>query len=281
MTAYIQSLLFEPCNMSSATYIDDIRELMFTMDYKKKYANRHAISKQPDMFAEKKTEENNSPKYVDTPVGIESPVVVSQHSYRRPRQKDTLFWCMYIAKYGYDEYLEIQSNYGTRQLDIQQKIGAHIKKNMVLLKNVNTRITKAATQEILSELLTDSRSTSMHVLYAYAVYYNMNLILMHPSNEYYLEIQSDTMEEDMDIFLMQKDDRQQYSIREAPLSVDEYRELVDNKFKLDSHIRPLKAIGNYKTEDIYRVAEKVGIDLTTKRTKTELYNVITEKIQWY
>ena len=120
----------------------------------------------------------------------------------------------------------------------------------------------------------------MHVLYAYAIYYNMNLILLHPSTEYYLEIQSDTME-DVDTYLLQKDDRQQFSIRESPLTEQEYKEIVDTKYRLESHLRPLKAIGNYKVDELYEVAEKVKMDLTVKRTKPELYNAITEKIKWY
>jgi hypothetical protein len=36
MTAYIQSLLFEPNIMNETTFIDDIRGLMLTNDLKKK-----------------------------------------------------------------------------------------------------------------------------------------------------------------------------------------------------------------------------------------------------
>jgi len=275
MTAYIQSLLFEPYNLHPDTYLEDIRDVMFTVDYKKKYRNMEAIEKQEELFVEKQETVKN--QYVNIPKEKETPTTVE---YKKPKQKDTLFWCLYIAKYGYDEYTEIQTHYGTKQLEIQQKIGNYIRNNMVLLKNVNTRITKAAAQEILSELLTDSKTTSMHVLYAYAIYYNMNLILLHPSTEYYLEIQSDTME-DVDTYLLQKDDRQQFSIRESPLTEQEYKEIVDTKYRLESHLRPLKAIGNYKVDELYEVAEKVKMDLTVKRTKPELYNAITEKIKWY
>jgi len=275
MTAYIQSLLFEPYNLHPESYLEDIRDVMFTVDYKKKYRNMEAIEKQEELFVEKQETVKN--QYVNIPKEKETPATVE---YKKPKQKDTLFWCLYIAKYGYDEYTEIQTHYGTKQLEIQQKIGNYIRNNMVLLKNVNTRITKAAAQEILSELLTDSKTTSMHVLYAYAIYYNMNLILLHPSTEYYLEIQSDTME-DVDTYLLQKDDRQQFSIRESPLTEQEYKEIVDTKYRLESHLRPLKAIGNYKVDELYEVAEKVKMDLTVKRTKPELYNAITEKIKWY
>lgn len=275
MTAYLKSLLFEPYSLQPDTYLDDIRDVMFTVDNKKKYRNREAMQEQEEFFVEKQETVKN--QYDNIPKEKESLATVE---YKKPKQKDTLFWCLYIAKYGYDEYTEIHTHYGTKQLEIQQKIGNYIRNNMVLLKNVNTRITKAAAQEILSELLTDSKTTSMHVLYAYAIYYNMNLILLHPTTKYYLEIQSDTME-DVDTYLLQKDDRQQFSIREAPLTEQEYKEIIDTKFRLESYLRPLKAIGNYKVDELYEVAEKVKMDLTVKRTKPELYNAITEKIKWY
>lgn len=275
MTAYIKSLLFEPYSLQPDTYLDDIRDVMFTVDNKKKYRNREAMQEQEEFFVEKQETVKN--QYDNIPKEKESLATVE---YKKPKQKDTLFWCLYIAKYGYDEYTEIHTHYGTKQLEIQQKIGNYIRNNMILLKNVNTRITKAAAQEILSELLTDSKTTSMHVLYAYAIYYNMNLILLHPTTKYYLEIQSDTTE-DVDTYLLQKDDRQQFSIREAPLTEQEYKEIIDTKFRLESYLRPLKAIGNYKVDELYEVAEKVKMDLTVKRTKPELYNAITEKIKWY
>ena len=126
-------------------YLEDIRDVMFTVYYKKKYRNMEAIEKQEEFFVEKQETVKN--QYVNIPKEKETPATVE---YKKPKQKDTLFWCLYIAKYGYDEYTEIQTHYGTKQLEIQQKIGNYIKNNMVLLKNVNTRITKAAAQEILS-----------------------------------------------------------------------------------------------------------------------------------
>lgn len=273
MTAYIQSLLFEPNNSNTNDIIDDIRGLMLTHDLKKKY---------------RKNPSENAFVVIAKPIPPNANDLVklplednTNDDYIKPKQKDSLFWCLYIAKHGYNDYLQLEVNYGMKQIEYQQCISEYIKKNLVLLKNVNTRITKACAQEIISELLTDTKKTSFPVLYAYAIYYNMNLILLHPSKKYYIEILSDNIEEDVPVYLLQKGKYEDYSIIENPLSKEEYNNIKETKLKLDSYNRPLKAIGNYKVEELHSISEKVEIDMTVKYTKPELYRIITEKIKWY
>jgi len=92
MAAYIQSLLFEPNNMSSKDVIDDIREIMLSVDFKNKYRKD-----------EKPSEEVN----IVEKVAVEEEKEELREEYLKPYQKDTLFWCLYIAKKGYGEYKEI------------------------------------------------------------------------------------------------------------------------------------------------------------------------------
>lgn len=267
MAAYIQSLLFEPNNMSSKDVIDDIREIMLSADFKNKYRKEEKSHEEANIVEEAAVEEKTEDL---------------NEEYIKPYQKDTLFWCLYIAKNGYGEYKEIKHNYGSKQLGIQKTMSEQLKKNMVLLKNVNIRITKVAGQEILSDLLTDTRTTGMYVLYGYAICYEMNLILLHPSGEYYLEIFSDQDVEEVPMYILQKDERENYSIREKEVSLGEYKEIQEKKYRLESHLRPLKAVSNYKTEELNEVGRAVGIDINSKkRTKSELYEEITKKIQWY
>ena len=65
------------------------------------------------------------------------------------------------------------------------------------------------------------------------------------------------------------------------MTQEEYKNIKETKFKLDSHLRPLKAIGNYKVDELHNIAEKVEIDMSVKYTKPDLYRIITEKIKWY
>jgi hypothetical protein len=274
MTAYIQSLLFRPLT-NNPDCIDDIRELMLTTNFKK---NKQRTTGGINAFDVLINNTQAAAESVETTPDID---VRQTQEYIIPKKKDTLFWCLYIAKYGYGEYQEIKQNYGGKQLDIQRKIGEHIRSNIHLVKNVNMRITKASAQEILSDLLTDTKKTEMNVLYGYCIYYELNLILLSPTGETYLEIISNTFADSHPIFVIRKNEHNNYSLKETPLTDEEYKQIIDTKFKLDSHLRPLKAIGNYKVDDLRIIADKLGVDIFDKKwSKPELYQEITKKFAW-
>ena len=276
MTAYIQSLLFESTN-SSSDCIDDIRELMLTANFKKNKIKLNGSINAFDVLINNSQEETVE-TVPDEPAQQNDQI---DTEFITPKQRDTLFWCLYMAKHGYDEYKEIKQNYGAKQLDIQRQIGEHLRSNLHLVKNVNMRITKASAQEILSDLLTDTKKTEMNVLYGYCIYYELNLILLNSTGENYLEIISNTFADSHPIFVIQKNDRDNYSLKETPLTDEEYKQLVDTKFKLDSHLRPLKAVGNYKVDELRILADKIGIDIYEKKwSKSDLYQEITNKTAW-
>ena len=57
MAAYIQSLLFEPNNMSSKDVIDDIREIMLSVDFKNKYRKDEKPSEEVNIVEKVAVEE--------------------------------------------------------------------------------------------------------------------------------------------------------------------------------------------------------------------------------
>ena len=120
MIGYIQDILFQPNNINKENPLDDIYDLMFTLHYKKKR------KKQANVILETQT--------INEIKKIEKVETEKKDEYNLPCQKDTLFWCCYIAKHGYDEYKQIRNNYGTKQMEIQEKISKYIKENSFLLK---------------------------------------------------------------------------------------------------------------------------------------------------
>ena len=73
-------------------------------------------------------------------------------------------------------------------MDLQKKVCNYIKDNTHLLKSVNIRITKAMVQEIISDLMTEIKKTSIYVLYVYAFYFQLNIVIMHPNEKCFLKI---------------------------------------------------------------------------------------------
>ena len=266
MTAYIHSILFEPNNMQYPNILDNISEFMLTDNMKKNYL------KGPD---ETNTEEEK--KETDN-----QPVQNTNRNYIQPKQKDTLFWCLFIAKHGYKEYLEIQNHYGSRQMDIQKQISQYIKENPTLLKGLNVRITKALVQEIISDLLTEIKKTTIYVLYSYAFYFNINIVLMHPNEKCYLKVFSESESFENPIIVLKKTEDEQYLLKDEEMTMAEYIELQNDVFCIENHIRPLKAISSYKADDLQTIAEKLEIDLDERKwKKQDLYDEITKLTKWY
>ena len=61
--------------------------------------------------------------------------------YISPIHHDTLFWCIYIAIHGYNDYQQLSRNYSVKELEIKQKIGNYIQNNPSKMKNTNMKIT--------------------------------------------------------------------------------------------------------------------------------------------
>jgi len=197
-----------------------------------------------------------------------------------PKQKDTLFWCVYIAINGYNDYLEIERNYGVKELEIKKQIADFIIVNSGKLKNTNVKITKVSIQEILSELLTLQKETSILCLLAMTVFYNINILLVDPTKKYYLEYISNKDIENPS-FILYKDTYGNYSLKQQSFGASELEEFKSDKVCLENHLKPLKPISTYKTDDLESLSKKIGLyDETKKYKKAELYNLISETIAW-
>ena len=198
-----------------------------------------------------------------------------------PKQKNTLFWCMYIAKHGYDEYMQIRNNYGSKQLEIQQDVSKYIREHMYALKNVNTRITKAVGQEILSDLLIETKKTSIQTLYAYLIYYKVNVIILHHSEKSILEVFYEAVSADIPLFLIKKEKDGNYTIKEEHLTMEEYNSMKSTKFCLHSIDKPMKAISNYKAEELNEIADNICPELLDEKiTKVKLYDELKKILSW-
>ena len=264
MTSYLQNLLFKPKNMPFSNIIENVSNYMLTTYWKNQFLIKTDVEEVNEISDVESIEETPTEEYI------------------QPKQKDSLFWCIFIAKHGYQEYLEIQNHYSSRQMDLQKKICNYVKDNTHLLKTVNIRITKAMVQEIISDLMTEIKKTSIYVLYAYAFYFQLNIVIMHPNEKCFLKVFTEDENFENTIILLQKNEHEQYTLLNDNLSLQEYIDLFNNKFCIENHIRPLKTISNYKVFDLDEIAEKLDLDFEDKpMRKQEKYDEITKLIKWY
>jgi hypothetical protein len=197
-----------------------------------------------------------------------------------PTHQDSLFWCIYIAMHGYNDYQQVSRNYGVKELEIKQKIGNYIQANPSKIKKTNMKITKAAVQEILSELLTSIRETSFFSMIGMLVYYNINILIIDATGKKMLKFVSD-VDNELPTHVLHKDKFGKYKLQSEPVSRTQIDQIKTDIFCLESYLKPLKSISSYHVEDLYKIAKQIGVYNDTKKyKKTDLYQELNEALVW-
>ena len=175
---------------------------------------------------------------------------------------DSLFWCLYISKYGHSEYESIGHGYSNIEIAEKQKIIEYVRKNSGITK------TKVMAQEIMSDLMTNKRTT-LSVLPAFAAFYNKRIVITKQS-KFYIDMRTNN---EFDTLYLIKNERGNYGI-------DYTIPNLTKQIQLNSYDKPLNAISTYKIGDLNELALRVGIDTIKKRNKSELYQELTLKCLW-
>jgi len=197
-----------------------------------------------------------------------------------PKQPDTLFWCIFIIANGYGEYINVGRNYGVKELEIKQKVGEFVSKCEYKKYATNYKITNALRQEIHSELLTSQKETSFPCLMVLCCFYKINVVLVHPTSKIMLEFVSDN-DEDTPYYVLKRDNVGKYSVDTDKKTWKDIQEMKGRLVCLDNYLKPMKAMGNYKIDDLEALANRLGVfDGTKKYKKAELYQTVCQALQW-
>ena len=200
-----------------------------------------------------------------------------------PKQKDTLFWSLFIAKYGYAEYIQVDRNYGMKELEIKSQVANFLKANPTRMKDTNYKVTKILIQEIMSELMTIQKETSMFCLLAIIVFFDMNIIMIEHTSRFLVEFQSNNTET-TPTFLIQRDDKGRYHIKCDPITIDEIKVLKEERLCLENFMKPIKPISSYKVNEIEEILQKIGVfkegEKDLKMKKQDLYELLKKNVVW-
>jgi hypothetical protein len=210
--------------------------------------------------------------------------------YIEPRQHDTLFWCLYIIHHGYNDYMQIDRNYGVKELEEKQKIFNFIKANPSKMKNTNYKMTNVALQEIQSEMMTVQKQTSMTSMIAMLVYYNINLLIIDASEKTMLEfwvnkedipsMNTKTTSDSAATYVLHKSKMGKYKLQMENIATHKIYEMKEKYVVLDSYLKPLKSMTNYKVEELEEIAKKLGVYNENKKyKKAELYQLVADTLQ--
>jgi hypothetical protein len=193
-----------------------------------------------------------------------------------PRHQDTLFWCLFIIHFGYKEYLQVDRNYGVKELEEKQKIYEFIKNNPTKAKETNYKVTNVAIQEMLSELMTPQKQTSMLSLIGLIAYYHVNVLIINEETKCMLEFWANSeMTTDTLTYILYKSSDGKYKLQFENIAEYKVNELRNKYMVLEHYSKYMKSVSGYKVEELEAMAQKLNIfDDTKKYKKSELYENI-------
>ena len=278
MISFINSISYKNSLFKYTRDVLKLKSFMFTKENKETIINESE-------FEAKKTiidvQQENGCKIedIDGPHNmniVKEEVVVDKHELISPRHQDTLFWCLFIIHFGYNEYLQVDRNYGVKELEEKQKIYEYIKNNSTKVKQTNYKITNVATQEMLSELMTPQKQTSMLSLIGLIVYYNVNLLIINEETKCMLEFWANTdMKMDTLTYILYKSSDGKYKLQFENIGEYKVNELRNKFMVLEHYSKYMKSVSSYKVEELEAMAQKLNIfDETKKYKKSDLYENI-------
>jgi 2C-methyl-D-erythritol 2,4-cyclodiphosphate synthase len=264
--------------------MENMRKFMLTKK------NKEAVLETTEINERTPERKENLPLISEPIIQEEAPVPKDDHFFE-PKQSDTLFWCLYSIYHGVNDYQEIGHNYGVKEMEEKHKISDYVKQNVSKIKNTNYKITNVTLQEIMSELITVQRHTSMNVMLAMIVYYNINIIMVDPQQRCMLEFWSNkerlpgvdvaSDEDDAKTYVLYKDAYGKYKLQTEYISPSKIMEMKSKMVTLDSYSRPLKQMASYKLQDLADLARQLGIyDETKHYRKIDLYDEISKLCVW-
>lgn len=264
MAITIQNLLFKPTNIEKDISYTEL--IQYISPYMLTLGNKNTLNKTDNALIMEKTqhiEEETPQKEIINMI--------------EPKQKDTLFWCLYILLNDYGEYTSIHHNYNMREPEWKHELSKEISKNPTLIKNSNHKVTKAGVQEILSDLMSNIQTTNIACLIAITVYRNINIIIMNHTKKLRMEFLSG--DNDNNTYLIYKNDNNRYSVQIDSLTEPELIDIRNSSYLINNEDKPLKSIGSYKVDELIQMVKIFdAYNNNIKYKKNDLYLLLGEYI---
>jgi len=112
---------------------------------------------------------------------------------------------------------------------------------------------------------------------AFALYYKMRILIIK-EDRIYLDISNSEKDYDKTILLRKTKDKT-YAL-DLNANHEKIAKIEENCILLFSNEKPLKAISNFKMDELKDLADRVNIEVEDKVSKTELYGLISRKCIW-
>lgn len=271
MALIIQNLLFKPMNIEKDISYNEL--IQYISPYMLTLGNKNTINAN----ANANGNVNNATIMKNTHIEEAKEPKKEIINIIEPKQKDTLFWCLFILLNDYGEYTSIHHNYNMRELEWKHELSKEISKTPTLIKNSNHKVTKACVQEILSDLMSNIQITNINCLIAITVYRNINIIIMNHTKKLRMEFSSG--DNDNNTYVIYKNDNNRYSVQFDSLSEPDLIDIRNSSYLIDNENKPLKSVGSYKVDELIQMVKIFdAYNNNTKYKKNDLYLLLGEYI---
>ncbi len=265
---------------NNSTYnivINNLQNYMLTND------NINIISKKHAMFLKLTTTTMNRNKSIAKKftfskekkqhVKIDKPSIHDKIIY--PSHNDSLFWCFYITNESLENYFLLSNKLFETEKTYKINAIDKIRDNKVIIKQHKFKRT-----DIEDELANQSTIT-LNCFFVLSIIFNKNIFVIQDNLYFELCLFPN---EPINVIHYNKSN-EKYGI-ECNVSVEDVNAYKNNKWKVESLHKPLRAFSAYKLTDLYEICEKLCIEIETnvsgknkKRKKQDLYQDIIQKIE--
>ena len=184
------------------------------------------------------------------------------------KETDQLFWYFFIAKYGYDEYIFMDSQKFRREKQIKISNIEIMKKNNSLLKQNKIKLTDYETD------LLNSNKISVTTLKGLAAYNELNILYVKNKSYYFFNFNDTT------IPIIIYNNGKSYSCDTSPSS--ETIETIKLKYYyIENPDKPVKGIATYKVAELITICEKLHISTKLETGKTKSKKQLYDEIKVY
>ncbi len=185
-----------------------------------------------------------------------------------PREKDTLFWCLYIMKYGDGKYEVLDNKNILTEKKFKIEYVEKIRKEKQTVK-----IYKFATLTHIENNLANENLLDIKTFLTLCAIENLNILFV--KNKTYYELLMNDSNEIHIVYLLPNN---KYGYEINPENATEIKNTL---YKLDNIEKPIKSMTSYKLSELIEICQKLAIDTIHKETnknkcKKDLYEAIIQ-----
>lgn len=185
-----------------------------------------------------------------------------------PKEKDSLFWCFFIMKYGDVKY-ETTDN---KNIIIEKKNKIEYVEKIRKEKQI-VKTYKFATLTHIENNLANDNYLDIKTFLTLCAIENLNILFV--KNKTYYELLMNDSNELHIVHLLQND---KYGYEINPTNAEQIKSTY---YKLDNIDKPIKSMSGYKISELIEICQKLAIDTINKETnkskcKKDLYEAIIQ-----